>query len=318
MKKIAYVFLLLLFACFFYVLWNFMQLDQLKQERNQYYEEVLTPLRIKSNQLQLEINRLDNEFRQLENGQASTAVLFHGAYEAVYTDIYPKMKQHSYQGMIALEENMLPGSKGSMSYANFLELLEQGWSYCICSESDVSSINLWLHQHGLEKSNILYSSQKKFPEEHLDYFIEQGFTTFIHHGEAQHSLTKMETQGDLRFVGSVGLQGDQPKYQLQDTIDQRGSILFVVGFVLDSESYDEAMFESMLRYFDDFVESKELIVSDVKGMLFYEENRNRSLEDAKKEYDKRKNELYQQMNEIQQEMEEKIDEIKAQNTDAIK
>lgn len=267
---------------------------QKEQEQVAKYEELnqkRRPLNVKKEELKQELEELAKAYEADRQPKGTTQLLFTDLDAQVYSVCYPIMKEYGYTGVLALTRTQLPGADGCMSVEQFQELLNEGWTTCIMWETEASVETWWpllqeeLQQFGLETGQVIYFPKGSYSEGIDGKLQELGFTIVVYNeGDGEISIQLQEEEG-LWHLGAVGFMSKEPKKRLTEAVAQKGNIVYLIGFELEEEKYDEDSFRIMLGYFDTHEANEELLVGDMEEAR--EHYRNRSVE-----YDQAKQEEY--------------------------
>lgn len=67
--------------------------------------------------------------------------------------------------------------------------------------------------------------------------------------------------GDVVWhLGAVGLQGEEPKYRLEDAVKAKANIIFTVTYTREDEMYHSTPFVSMLDYLKEYESRSEVSI----------------------------------------------------------
>lgn len=271
-----------------------------KQEKAKIYEEE------KNEQEQITQRvRLENEIDQIEEGKpagkAMAEIVFPDPDKRVYTDIYPKMQEKEYVGVLALSADYAWGEDQTLSEKQIKELEKAGWGVCFYwkADTDIDKYDAWVKETdkaGMDPESVVYFENASYQPDILSSLSDRGTEAVIHHGESQ-PLVVTEFSEEIVGLGAVGIQSQQPKAYLETAVHRAGNIAFTVGYTLPEELYGENVFDSMLSILKNYEESEKLIVTTPSSALEYqrklleeqekwqEENRER-IEELEKEIEK--------------------------------
>lgn len=271
-------------------------------------EEQLRPLRVEKTQLEQELEDLENEYNLMATGAGTVTVLFTDLDERIYTDIYPTMKEYGFAGMLAISSDYLPDGEGRMTSEQIRELLGAGWGCCPTwqtgeSLQSVQYLDTVLTELGASSSNTVYFEDGAYSQAYDGELAQAGYTSVIHHGEDALPLVTSEVSGQVWHPGAVGLQGEEPRYRLEDAVEQKGNIIFTVSYVREDEMYDPNPFGSMLDYLAEYSARSELTVTLPGTAREYFYNISQDAADLAVEYDQKRVELEGRLQEIEDKIE---------------
>ena len=67
--------------------------------------------------------------------------------------------------------------------------------------------------------------------------------------------------GDVVWhLGAVGLQGEEPKYRLEDAVKAKANIIFTVTYTREDEMYHSTPFVSMLDYLKEYESRSDVLL----------------------------------------------------------
>lgn len=265
MKKIVLAVTIVLIAGLGIFLWTVNREDQAKDVAYETWMDMRRPLEVQKENLEQELKNLEQDYNDYTKPKATTQVLFTDLNEQVYSVCYPIMQEFEYTGTLVLSSTQLPGKEGCMSVEQFQELIEAGWNTCIQWEG--TSVNRWWNalKKELEKLNIQQGQEIYFPRdtysESLDSRVSQmGFSIVICETEDTTSPLQKEHEEGIWHVGAMGCMTTQPKLWLREAVAQDANVVYTVGFQLEKQLYNEKSFRGMLKAFDEYVVSGDLLV----------------------------------------------------------
>lgn len=310
MKKIVLIVTVVLVA----ILSIFLINDKKKeQEATAQYEEVdeqIRPLSVKKKQLERELKSLDESYEAERRPKGTTQIVFTELDERVYTECYRIMTPYGFTGILALSLTEYPGAEGCMTVEQFKELIAAGWKPCITWDTETKVSAWWMiitakiQELGLEMPTTAYFKEGTYTGLLDEALKEKGFTTVIHHGE-EHNLIQLAYEEEFWHLGAVGLMGDKPRLRMNEAIEQKGNIAFLVGFEQETELYNENSFTSMLNYFDTYRATEELLVGTVEdASAHYQKRTTEAGDEERNAYLQEKAALEAELAEVIKELEE--------------
>lgn len=249
--------------------WRDYQTQQEQAAGREEAEKLLRPLDVEWNRIQQEIDDLEEEYSLKMEGTGTAEVLFTHPDARVYEEAYPIMEEYGYTGVLAVSEQQFPGTEGNMSLEQFQELIQAGWSTCIVWSGDdmytwLGALALKMQETGVPGSSVMYFPSETYLKEYDEILLAHGFAAAVHHGEAG-EMDTAAGEGGIWHPAAVGLQGETPKYRLDDAVKNKANIVYTVGWQQEDEMYNEKMFRSMLSYFKQYQEESGLQVMDIAG-----------------------------------------------------
>ena len=288
--------------------WRDYQTQQEQAAGREEAEKLLRPLDVEWNRIQQEIDDLEEEYSLKMEGTGTAEVLFTHPDARVYEEAYPIMEEYGYTGVLAVSEQQFPGTEGNMSLEQFQELIQAGWSTCIVWSGDdmytwLGALALKMQETGVPGSSVMYFPSETYLKEYDEILLAHGFAAAVHHGEAG-EMDTAAGEGGIWHPAAVGLQGETPKYRLDDAVKNKANIVYTVGWQQEDEMYNEKMFRSMLSYFKQYQEESGLQVMDIAGAGEYRQQLENDKGAIEPEYLQKKEELERQKEDIERQMDE--------------
>lgn len=288
--------------------WRDYQTQQEQAAGREEAEKLLRPLDVEWNRIQQEIDDLEEEYSLKMEGTGTAEVLFTHPDARVYEEAYPIMEEYGYTGVLAVSEQQFPGTEGNMSLEQFQELIQVGWSTCIVWSGDdmytwLGALALKKQETGVPGSSVMYFPSETYLKEYDEILLAHGFAAAVHHGEAG-EMDTAAGEGGIWHPAAVGLQGETPKYRLDDAVKNKANIVYTVGWQQEDEMYNEKMFRSMLSYFKQYQEESGLQVMDIAGAGEYRQQLENDKGAIEQEYLQKKEELERQKEDIERQMDE--------------
>lgn len=235
--------------------WREYRIQQKNAERGEVMEKALRPLRVEEQSIQEELVEAERTYLKAKEGFGTISIIFTELDELVYTEIYTMMREYGFPGMLMLSETQFPGMEGCISLEQFNELIQGGWTTCIQWRADTDP-EVWLPalQEKMEAAGIAQSRVMYFPEgtysSNLDeQLTAMGFQIAVIHCEEDRPLVLSAEESSIWHPGAMGFQGNAPKYWMREAVENRGNLIYTVGFERQDEIYDSGIFASMLSSF---------------------------------------------------------------------
>lgn len=303
-KITAIVAAVLLAGLLVFFLWQEKKVEKEKETLFVEMEKEMRPLDLQKRKLRQELDDLEKAYTKASQGMASLVLLFTDMDEIIYTEIYSKMKEYGFIGMLTLSENQVPGQAGCVSKQQFEELIEAGWKCCLRWEKDMDTSE-WLlsarkvvSETGIPQPETVYFPQGTY-DSRIDNFLKrQGFTIAVHHGEEDLPLTVLESGEGIWQPGAFGWNQNGVSPLLSDAVSQRGNLVFTIGSDSQSEEYLGEDFSAMLRTVGKYCDSNELMVTDLITAREYRRNLEGSQEGLAQDFEENKAELEEQIEEV--------------------
>ena len=160
-----------------------------------------------------------------------------------------------------------------------------------------------MQETGVPGSSVMYFPSETYLKEYDEILLAHGFAAAVHHGEAG-EMDTAAGEGGIWHPAAVGLQGETPKYRLDDAVKNKANIVYTVGWQQEDEMYNEKMFRSMLSYFKQYQEESGLQVMDIAGAGEYRQQLENDKGAIEQEYLQKKEELERQKEDIERQMDE--------------
>lgn len=267
-------------------------------------EKELRPLNLEKRRLRQKLDDLEKVYTESSQGMASLVLLFTDLDEMIYTEIFPKMKEYGFIGVVTLSEDQFPGQTGCISKKQFEELIEAGWQCCLRWEKDMNthewqlSVRRLVDETGISWPKAVYFPQGTYSSRIDGFLKQQGLTVAVHHGEEDLSLIVSEAGEGVWHPGAMGWHQEGSAWRLDDAVGQRGNLVYTTGADLQVEEYLEGTYESMLEGVYEYCEAGNLMVTDLITAREYRRNLEEGQEGLAQNFEENKAELEEQIEEI--------------------
>lgn len=285
-----------------------------KKEIQAAYEAMqneIRPLELEIYGLQQELNGIKEEDDRETRGMGSIVLLFTDLSEGIYTDAYPQMTKYGFKGVLALGEEQAPGEAGCLNEQQFQELLAAGWECCLKWEMGMNE-KKWpaysrrlVRRAKIESPKSVYFQKEAYDGGQDDFLAEQHFSVAIHHGEGDIPLIIAEAEEELWHFGAMAWNGNDSLSMLEETMEQRGNLIFTIGSDSPEEEYQKDVCEAMLERIHEYCETNDIQVMTLSGAAEYremlEEKQNGTMET---ETGRKRAELEEQIEELNHEIDD--------------
>lgn len=285
-----------------------------KKEMQAAYEAMqneIRPLELEIYELQQELNGIKEEDDRETRGTGSIVLLFTDLSEGIYTDAYPQMAKYGFKGVLALGEGQVLGEEGYLKEEQLKELLAAGWECCLKWEEGMNE-KKWpaysrrlVRRAKIESPKSVYFQQEAYDGELDDFLKEQHFSVAVHHGEGDIALIAAEAEEELWHFGALAWNGNDSSSMLEETMAQRGNLIFTIGSDSPEEEYQKDVCEAMLGRIHEYCEADELQVMTLSEAAEYREmlkdKQNGTMET---EISRKRAELEERIEELNQEIDD--------------
>ena len=118
-------------------------------------------------------------------------------------------------------------------------------------------------------------------------------------------MIQLSYEEDLWHLGAVGLMGEKPRFRMEEAIETKGNVAFLIGFEREDELYNENSFVSMLNFFDTYSVADEMLVGSVAETAKHYQMRNQDASgDVNTVYTQKKTELEAELADVNQKLEQ--------------
>lgn len=269
-KLVVLIGIVVLMGCLGIFLWVEKNEQQKETAKYEELDNKIRPLNVKKNRLTLELEKLQGDYEARRKPKATAQVIFTSLDPQVYSLCYPIMREREFAGVLCLSETQLPGAEGCMTTEQFKKLQEAGWTTCVTWKEGAELSKWWptfkqkLQQMELEIPQAIYCPKGTY-KSNLDEKIKQaGFSIVVHHEEAGRALIQTQYEEELWHLGAIGLMGGKTKTKFDEAIAAQGNIIYLVGFELEEELYEERSFTVMLDFFKSYEGSRALVVGSMQ------------------------------------------------------
>lgn len=279
--------------------------------RQEEWEEERRPLAVQLEQLEQDLKDLEKMYEKSKSPSAVTQILFTELNEQVYTQCYPILKEFEYKGILALSDTQFPGENGCMSIEQFQELTSEGWEICIAWQTGESAKIWWskfqskLATLGVKAGNTAYFPKGTYSAE-LDGMLQEfGFTIAVIGRTEEETPLQLQTEEGIWHVGAIGMMTSKPRLWLREAVAQDANLTYLIGFQQEEELYNEKSFRSMLKCFDEYVATDELIVTDMEAAREHFDGRSLGVSaEVEGNYQEQKTTLEKELSEVKKKLEE--------------
>ncbi len=254
--------------------------DAEKKEMQEAYaamQNEIRPLELELYGLQQELNDMNEEEAKETLGMGSVVLLFTDLSETIYTDAYPQMKKYGFKGVLVLGDGRRPGVEGCLKEEQFEELLKAGWECCLRWDAEMDEKRWPAYSRRLARMakitrpESVYFQREAYDSAMDDFLEEQGFSIAVHHGEENAPLIVSDMQEGFWHPGAMAWNGSDASDMLEETMAQRGNLIFTVGQDSAEEEYQKDVCEAMLGRLHQYCEAGELQVMTLSEGMEYRE-----------------------------------------------
>lgn len=272
-------------------------------------EKELSPLELERNRLQQELATLKNEYKEELKGDGSFVLLFTDLSESIYTEIFPKMKNYGFTGILTISHVQYPGQEGCLSTEQFKSLMDAGWFCCLKWEEDAEQKE-WLRDSremvrvvGTAEPKAVYFPEKTYSSDLDSFFTKEKFTAAVHHGEGDFPLVATEAGEGLWHPGAIAWNQPGAEQMLEEAALQGGNIVFTVGSDSEQEQYTEEAFANMLWQVKKYCDEEGMLVCSLSEALEYRREVGEEDHAAEEGYKEQRRSLEEEIEGLEEEME---------------
>lgn len=293
-KKNSIILIVILAGLLAVFLWNDHQKSLELEKRNAQMEAEIRPLQIELQDLERQLDDQEAYYIEQMNGIAAVTLLFTHAGEEIYDEAWPRLQSYGYCGMVALSEESFPGLEGCMSTAQFLELLDNGWSWCIvwpaASSNPRKACNELLaraESYGIGQASFIY-----FPE-----------------GSNQDGYEKwMQKNGYTAITGTVDWKDNSRRDRLNLAANNRKNLIYTIPFKQETKAVDKTVYlDSMLKLLDTYCQNNSIRIATAEEADKYRKEVKADSTFVQAEWESEKETLEQRITDIKEQI-SKIEE----------
>lgn len=236
-----HVFLRILKCCFLMILTVSVLLCAVscKDDYNEEYESKLARLIYEKQKLFDERDGLDSDMVKALGNTSYMSIVFVQLDSALYTDAYPAMSEGEVKivGVMALSEDELPGGDGSITLAQYQELISVGWGNALYWDG-VGELKDYLDRMTCLLENIGIALPKSVIFASGTYSLtydavlwEYGIENAVHSGEEELAFVEKNEPDGIWHPGRIGWRWLGKSTLLKKTVEsEAGYALFEVTF----------------------------------------------------------------------------------------
>lgn len=308
-KVAAIILSLVLAAGLGFSIWKERQENQEVQRKAARLEKELSPLEVEKNRLQQELAALKSDYKEELKGDGSFVLLFTDLSETIYTEIFPKMKNYGFTGILTISPVQYPGQEGCLSTEQFKSLLDAGWACCLKWEEDAKPEE-WLSDSretvrvvGIAEPETVYFPEKTYSSDLDSFFVKEGFTAAVHHGEGDLPLVTSEAEDGLWHPGAMAWSQSGAEQMLEEAALRGGNLVFTVGSDSEQEQYEEEAFANMLWRVKNYCDEEGMRVYGLLEAMEYRREVGEGDSEAEKGYKEKRRSLEEEIAGLEEEME---------------
>lgn len=279
--------------------------------RQDEWDEQRRPWAVQQEQLEQELEDLDKMYEKSKSPSAVTQVLFTELNEQVYTQCYPILREFEYKGTLALSDTQFPGEVGCMSIEQFQELIAEGWKICITWQTS-ENVNTWWTRFqskvtslGVEAGSTVYFPKGTYSAEMDSALQKLGFTIAVIGKTEEETPLQLQAEDGIWHVGAIGMMTSKPRLWLREAVAQDANLAYLIGFQQEEELYNEKSFRSMLKCFDEYVATDELMVTNIDEAREHFDRRSLGVSpEVESSYREQKATLEKKLSEVKKKLEE--------------
>lgn len=245
------------------------QQESAQNEKYEEWNEERRPLKVELKKVQQQLENLNKNYEADKMPRGTTQLVFTDLNEKIYSVCYPIMKEYGYTGVLAVSVEQLPGKDGCMSELQFKELIEKGWTICVKWDEQILTNKWWntlkrgLKELKMEPGNVVYFPQGSYAEKWDTIAQQRGFSILVIEKAEGENPLQVQNESGLWHVGAIGFMTSQPKTWLQEAVAQDANITYLIGFAEETQLYNDESFNGMMKAFDQYCASADLMVSSL-------------------------------------------------------
>lgn len=289
----------------------------IEKPRERIQEDILArvaPLEQERDRLMARRDALQQTYVQQKDHPATEHFLFLDLDSQLYTDVYPQLQKMGLTASMGLSADNFPDGFGTISRAQFDELLEAGWDYfLVCSGEE--SFKAWdreisrqLQEAELEKPKVVCFEKNGFDESMQEEILRCGYEIAVHHGEGGLSLFGKDCGDELWLTGAHPWNYEGVKVDIQELVRFRGDTCFTARFSRGGEVYNRSSFAAMLEYVEPYFRDGTLQVMGFEQARELHSIRIEGMDMTDEQFEQKKAELDEQIRVLNEQIQELYDE----------
>lgn len=268
-KLVAVITAIVLAGFISFLVWRENQAGKQREAEYTELQNKLRPLEQEKTRIKKALENLEADYAEKSELTASAVILFTDLDEKIYTDMYPKMRNRGYVGVLALPISQLPGQSGCLSQEQFDTLMKAGWKCSLKWEKEMEpeewfkACEEMMPKIGITRPDMVYFPQNTYKSQSDEFLTEKGIEIVVHHGERGLPLVISEVEDGIWHPGARGLRESKTVQLLEEAVELKGNIIFTVGSDIESENYNQNQFDSMLVWLKKYCDDEQLVVTDL-------------------------------------------------------
>lgn len=289
----------------------------IEKPREHIQEDIQTrvaPMEQERDRLMARRDALQQNYMQQKDHPATEHFLFLDLDSRLYTEAYPQLQKMGLTASMGLSAENFPDGFEAISRAQFDELLETGWDYCLVFSGE-ENFKVWdremsrqMKEAGLDKPKVVYFEKNCFDESMQEEILRCGYEIAVHHGEGGLSLIGKDSGDELWLTGAHPWNYEGVKVDIQELVRFRGDSCFTLRFSRGSETYNKSSFAAMLEYVEPYLWDGSLQVMSFEQARDLHSIRIEGMDMTEEQFEQKKAELDEQIRLLNEQIQELYDE----------
>ncbi len=313
-KQTWYPYVLALAAVLLVALTVLVLIEKPRERIQEDIQARVAPLEQERDRMMSRRDALQQSYLRQKDHPATEHFLFLDLDSRLYTEAYPQLQKQGLTASIGLSADNFPDGFGTISRAQFDELLEEGWDYClVCSGEE--NFKVWdreisrqLKEAGLEKPKTVYFENDSFDESLREELLRCGYEIAVHHGEGGLRLIGKDNVDELWLTGAPPWNYEGVKVDIQELVRFRGDSCFTLRFSKGSETYNRSSFAAMLEYIWPYLQDGSLQVTGFEQARELHSIRIEGMDMTDEQFEQEKASLDEQIRLLNEQIQELYDE----------
>lgn len=231
---------------------------------NNLYAEA-EPLQRERDALIQERDNLELDYALLMRDVSTVQLLFRELDTALFTDIYPIMRDRGITGVLGLTYSEFPNYWGKITSEHFNRLMMDGWGSCYVYDV-TEDLDYWLNYmeynlnyYGITPPTAIYFVGNRYDDGYEEILRSHGIVTVVRDAADGHSNTVTDVMGEFWQTGAMpwNYTGVNNDLELLSHVNG-GNICFTISFNNLWDSFEADSFTQMMDTWQSYLEVQEL------------------------------------------------------------
>lgn len=288
--------------------WYFSEQEKQKEDLLSALNAQAQPLETRVWKLQNELASLDEDYQSRTASPATEQLIFLDLDEAVYTEVYPLMRDYQAVGVLALSKEEFPGQAGKITSEQLAEMLADGWTCCLAWDG-AEDLLVWLEdmhqlleQERLTMPDTVYFAENTYFAQADQILTSVGVSVAVHHGETGLPLAAGGPDEEVWHPGCMPWNVSGIMDITDNFILAQQNLAFTVSFISGDSLYTYDAFTEMFAYISEYRQNDGLLITDFQTARACQEDAQKKRAELAEELEAEKEAIKAQILELEEQI----------------